>query len=113
MPKLNPVVLPTSSTAEKKKVKYCCFCENICNVVVTCLKCFGGCYCSESYRTNHESDHAHICNMIQQLTAQELQKRVFSVRETGQVKVKAWTTYKDMDETLISAVYDRSVTSLV
>ena len=88
MPKLERVVLPTSSTTKEptKEVKSCCYCETICVNVNKCKLCDGGCYCSEKCRIAHEPAHAHICKMIQQLAAQELQKRVFSVREIGQVK---------------------------
>ena len=52
------------------------------------MKCSAGCYCPEFCRASHEPTHAKVCDAIQQLTALEIQKMVFSVREKGQVKVK-------------------------
>ena len=69
--------------------KSCVSCKNICyKKVVRCKLCKSGCYCSKVCRRNHKSEHAELCDMIQQLEALELQKRVFTVRETGQVKSK-------------------------
>ena len=72
----------------KIEVKICCYCGNNCKKIKRCISCDGGCYCSESCLKLHEPAHKDICNMIQRLAAHELKKKVISVREIGQVKVK-------------------------
>ena len=53
-----------------------------------CKKCKSGCYCSTSCRNKNVPSHEKLCEAIQDLQVIENQKKVFSVRETGQVKVQ-------------------------